>query len=623
MHLKDVSAGRRESGSRHRTVQRPLLIAGVALSAPTALALFVVTLLDGVLVAPGSSLEVLLRVTTGIAAGACVTSSYLLLVRVLTDGDGHGTVTEPVNLERGAAALPDSQAIDRRVRQFHARHLNEAAQLFTAVLLDRRYWLKLEEFVTIADGRARSRSKAQYQFRLEELRAVATRHREQPHGTQARLLLPLMVIRKGELLDDLDIVDNAGNRLPVLSLDDRLAAVSITLAGLYAFTFLSTTQQRDDFVERLGAVRAGTAEIAADDHHLLLFRELERQVCLTTAVTAQSVRDYFDAACREHGVSPVEDHAAELREFCVALAEHYILIIEAPLPDGCSVYVEYSRSRGLDGEPGHDGSRARHRLRRFFGLEPTAFRLPVNPTGLFTNYHAELHVQAAGQYVWRQLVLFADDRPVPADRDGSTTGSAGTRITLRADSAAHPHLYLNASRAGHPGGNLRWFVELSEIPPGALAPVFAMAASATLIFGTFAFLVPTLQAPNGTFMIEADAAALIVAVPLFTLTVFGYSLERMLRSSLVAVFGFAVTGVLVLAASISLLTADPALVSRATTVFGSPFYTPLLACTLVSLSVTTFVLLGWTFRLRRYVDRDRGERVYHVPMEGSHGQRES
>ncbi|MGQ0574417.1 MAG: hypothetical protein ACT4RN_09455 [Pseudonocardia sp.] len=619
------TAQRRYSGAggsgAHGATGRAWLRLAIAGCSAAGLASFVGAFVDGAVVPKGAGFELPLRTMLGVLTAALVVGAYRLTRRLSS-----GTVASmaPVSraLHRDSPELPPSTDIDRQVFQFHARHLNESAQLFTSVLIDSRYWLKLEEFITLGNGRARSRSRAQFQFGRQELRDVAAAaHRLSPDDglLKPRLLLPLMVLRKGELLDDLDITDSSGNRLTVLALDDRIAAISATLVGLFAFTYFDSSDSRHEFVERLGRVRGDTAS-AADraDRHILLFRELERQVCVTKRVTPTSVARYFDDAQAAHSVEAVaERRAGELREFCVAVAEHYILMIEAPLPDGCNLSIEYTRSRSLDLEPGTRGtSFVAERLRRFFGLEPSAFRLPVNPTGRFTNYHAELNISTIGQYVWRQDLLLTDDRTTPGDHDGDARAGSRTRVTLSADSDAHPHLYLDASDRSRAPASIRWFLELSEVPPGALAPVFAMAASATLIFGTFTFFVPRLQvASNGLLTIDADAAALIVTIPLFTLTVFGYSLERMLKSSLVAVFGFIGTGILVVIAAISLLVADPALIADGATIFGRTFYFPLMLCTLASLTITVYVMIGWLLRLRRYIDRDRGEREFYVWLE--------
>ena len=72
----------------------------------------------------------------------------------------------------------------------------------TGMLTDNKYWLRLEEVFTVVGRNVHLQSRAQFQFDRDELGAE-----------RERLVVPLLVLPKGALLDDLVVTDDAGNRV--------------------------------------------------------------------------------------------------------------------------------------------------------------------------------------------------------------------------------------------------------------------------------------------------------------------------------------------------------------------------------------------------------------------------
>jgi hypothetical protein len=348
--------------------------------------------------------------------------------------------------------------------------------------------------------------------------------------------------------------------------------------------------------------------------HVAFYRELEQLVCLTPAADPASAVAYVRAAqeawvpaeYRERLRAPL----LELEGFCERYAERYVLAVDCPAPAGCHLLIEYRQTRRLRATR-HD---VKERIRRFVGLEARRIRIPANPTRRFANYHGEVEVGTGRLYVVEQHVT-ATGRTITEIPAGTASRPDADRVSVRNESDDHPHLYLAPTERSMDRAPVEWQVKLEEIPPGALSPVLAMAASAFLIFAAYAFTLPVaLSRPDG---VDADSAALVVAIPLFTLTVFGYSFERMLHSSLGAVFGFVATGTLVLLGAIGLLAAGPGQVTTKVRVLGHPFHEPMMICALLSAAIAAFVLVTWLLRMRRYLGRDRGEREYAVGQEES------
>jgi hypothetical protein len=455
-------------------------------------------------------------------------------------------------------------------------------------------------------------SRAQFQFDRHELTGPIDGDRDP--AARLRLIVPLLVLPKGALLDDFVVTDDGGNRLAVVSRDDSRSAVLVVLHGLYCETLHAADP---------ALVPAFQAELTRDRSphagssrpwYVAFYRELEQLISLTPAADPGSAVSYFREAQRawvpaEYG-ERLEGPLRELEGFCERYAERYVVAVDCPAPDGCHLLIEYRQTRRLRATRRD----VKERIRRFLGLEARRIRIPANPTRRFAHYHGEVEVGSGRLYVAEQQVT-ATGRTITEIPPGAAPPRVADRVSVRNESDDHPHLYLVPTERSMDRAPIEWQVKLEEIPPGALSPVLAMAASALLIFAAFAFTLPVaLGGPGG---VDADSAALVVAIPLFTLTVFGYSFERMLHSSLGAVFGFVATGVLVLLGAIGLLAADAGQVTSRVTVLGRQFHEPMMICALLSAAIMAFVLVTWLLRMRRYLDRDRREREYAVAREGS------
>jgi hypothetical protein len=544
------------------------------------------------------------RLALAALAAAFLTGCYLALRSWTPVRDDIARSTRLV-VRRGATALPSTQRVDQRLRRFQQRHPDRAAVLFFQMLTDNRYWLRLEEVFTVVGRSVHLVSRAQFQFDRGELDDVDGR---------LRLIVPLLVLPKGALLDDFVVTDDCGNRLAVVSRDDSRSAILVVLHGLYCETLRAADPALvPRFLAELTLER-GLDAVPSRSWYVAFYRELEQLISLTPAADPGSAVAYFRDAQRAWVPAEYRERLGapllELEGFCERYAERYVLAVDCPAPDGCHLLIEYRQTRRLRASRGD----VKERVRRFLGLEPRRIRIPANPTRRFAHYHAEVEVGSGRLYVGEQQVT-ATGRTITEIPPGAAPPRIADRVSVRNESDDHPHLYLVPTERSMDRAPVEWQVKLEEIPPGALSPVLAMAGSALLIFAAFAFTLPVaLGRPGG---VDADSAALVVAIPLFTLTVFGYSFERMLHSSLGAVFGFVATGVLVLLGAIGLLAADPGQVTSRVTVLGRPFHEPMMICALLSAAIMAFVLVTWLLRMRRYLDRDRREREYAVAQDAS------
>jgi len=145
--------------------------------------------------------DLLPRLALAVLAGVLLTGCYLA-IRSWTPLPGSTARPALLAVRRGSTHLPSTQKVDERLRRFQRRHPERAAVLFFRMLTDNKYWLRLEEVFTVVGRNVHLQSRAQFQFDRDELGAE-----------RERLVVPLLVLPKGALLDDLVVTDDAGNRV--------------------------------------------------------------------------------------------------------------------------------------------------------------------------------------------------------------------------------------------------------------------------------------------------------------------------------------------------------------------------------------------------------------------------
>jgi hypothetical protein len=278
--------------------------------------------------------------------------------------------------------------------------------------------------------------------------------------------------------------------------------------------------------------------------------------------------------------------------------------VECPAPNGALLLIRFTQSVTVR-SIGPGGLRGE--VEDLIGLEPNRFEIPIFAAELFASYHAELDGRAQDRYVrFQEVVNDAVEGSPPVDdsvfQPNPNHPDHPPGMMLRNDSGyIYPHLHL--TNLGHLESppRLAWRVHFEEIPPGGLAPVVAMSTAVTLVTAMFAVAVARIS------MLDLDAPALTLAVPLFVITVFGFSFTRLLRSTLSVVAGLLAASVLAVLAVIGLLTLrdirpgelQPFVLTELT-VLGVPFHLPLALCALAGLLLTSYLTLMLIVRTRRY-----------------------
>ena len=491
------------------------------------------------------------------------------------------------------------------VLQNDRRHVTEtyakrAIVLFGRMLTDPAYRLRLEETITLDSDKARTQSKAEYVIPWSERKGLSAECRElaRPEVVLVPLLWPL----KGTLLDDLVITDSRGERLVALARAETAALVGWACVPLFS------------------AAVTGDPGSPFDASRWTVMNLVRQLIAYPDPVDPDELWERIEGIMRDHDLDPAElaaAHAsayANFRRTCRSLAQRYVLAVEVPVPTGAHLSIQYTRSVTVR-SMGPGGLRGE--IEELIGLEPSRFEIPIVAAELFSSYHAEIDGRAQDRYVRYQEVVHNDvEGSPPVDesvfRQNSARPDRPPRMMLRNDSGyIYPHLHLTNLGYLEAPPRLGWRVHFEEIPPGGLGPVVAMSTAVTLITLMFAIAAARIS------QFDLDAASLALAVPLFVITVFGFSFPRLLRSTLTVVAGFAAASVLAVLAVVTLLTLrdvgpgeqQPFVLSEPT-VLGARFHVLLALCGLAGLILVSCLTAVLIVRTRRY--RVHQQRVHDV-----------
>jgi hypothetical protein len=575
----------------HRQVRARVVLAVLPVLAVGAFALAALDEpLESVLV-PGSSASRTLRLLALVAGVAALVWAYRA-ARVLSRyGRTEVSLTlPPPESTPGLGSYPSRDALVAIRARLAQRYPKEVIEQFGrwAVQPDDR--LRLEETFTIELDKARTESKAEFLLPGSDRERLAAALQA---GKAGVVVVPLLWLRKGTLLDDLLITDSADVRLVALSRPETAAMMGWAVVPLISLltTGATDTAFDDDAWEMTDRIRQVLSHPEPVDPDLMWDTVLD--------VLATAGHPAADLEARSL------DEFVRFRELCHWLADHYVLAVEAPLPTGNYLSIRYTHSLTI---PSVGPTSLSGRLEAMLGLEPRRYLIPIRAAVWFGSYHAEIDGRVRNQYVRRQEIVAIDrEDPEPVDEtmfatDGDHAPDQRPRMTLRNDSGyIYPHFHITNLGYVRNRRSLGWRVQFEEIPPGGLAPVIALSAAVTLIAAVFAVAAARIT------QLDLDAPALALAVPLFVITVFGFSFAGLLRSTLVVAAGFVGASLLSIASVLSLLTlrdvqpsTDQWFVLDEPTVLGQPFHLLLGGCAVLGMLMTLYLVAVLVVRLERY-----------------------
>lgn len=396
--------------------------------------------------------------------------------------------------------------------------------LFAKMLASSSYQLRVTERAELLGNSVRMSVSIDYAMTAIE-RQELTESSPLPVGgadsaiaTDSTIAVPVLKVSKGTLLDHLDVTDNAGSSLSVLSQKEARGLVALALETLFYLTF--------------DKAATGSEEEKLQEAALWSLRRFVSQTgrIRTGDVDAASLESAFYKSIVNLQSPAKVARLKDLENFCCFFAENYVIVADVPVPPGVRFIVKYTKAVPLYGR-----SREPNRWRMRLGLAPYKFWVPLNLAFTAESYHFRMDI-GEGQFVADQyLADGSSGEHLSLDEVRKLTSGGYVRVR-EGSGLPYAHLYTRGLDKCEKQTNLITVVKFEEVPPGALGATAVVAAVSAALVSLMTFMRPD-QGPN------ADTAALLFAVPLFAATLVGHSIDRVQRSSLATYCALAVTGV--------------------------------------------------------------------------------
>jgi hypothetical protein len=373
------------------------------------------------------------------------------------------------------------------------------------------------------------------------------------------LYVPILVPRKGELIDLLNISRSDGSAAASLSYSQTLRVLSL---GLH-YLLVSGLADANTGVEAFNNPEFVKAELA-------LLQIIARRGPQDPDSVEHAVNSIIDGLAKHFELPDSADNPAvsrleQARRYVLHLSERYPIIVSLPYSPQPRRRLAYERT--IPPKPVVTGVPAK--LRLWVGLRPHSVRVPITLAAQTDSYHLQI-VGPLDHYVHTQFVgcmkcgrrIMPRWRKVDEKSNASRCGHApvGTdgrfwdRVRYRAGQN-YAHLYMRDFYATNlQSCNIQMRVRFSESPPGVEEQALLASVAVSIALGVIGYVLE-----RSSSQIPSDAPVLFLALPGFAATWFGFTSDgdTILRSSLIARLSLLVTGFLSLAGlSVYLLEAD-------------------------------------------------------------------
>lgn len=388
---------------------------------------------------------------------------------------------------------------------------------------------------------------------------------------ESKLLIPLALIEKGTLIDNLTVKDSDNNDVPTLPYNHLRGLLAVTLE------ILVETAIRD--------MPDGEAEEHRDTISRVL-RDLAIAVCgpgpLDRLSGSKSEWNQAIARMSQSALESIEELPIsndewknDLRQFCQQYVNYYVIVAEVTPPEvGNYLELTYSHRVPLS-------IYNRRHWREHFGLKASTIDIPLHPYAFqVETYHQEIDAES-GQYIFdhhlERLSLKSQD-PVNQEIIKAEAADLAPYVRLYHDEARpNAHLYIRrqtvprspsqpegAKQKKSLPGPLKSVIKLREIPPGASGAAAMIAFSSAAIISFFALthlgleIDPNVsgleekQAEQIKATVNSDVPALLLALPAFVGVLIGswLDLSRLRRASLTTYLALGGTMLLSLASAL-------------------------------------------------------------------------
>jgi hypothetical protein len=380
-------------------------------------------------------------------------------------------------------------------------------------------------------------------LRLSTHQLYRMRHSHQPaergdKGLPETLLVPLLWPERGALMDQLEVSDASGRKIPTISYNQVRGLLAYTLE--YHLTHLGPRLHKSR--RRFSRDR----EYRKRAYELL--GELIVVICAPGPLHKPAKADFkaLETIMREisHALSVPESQMQPFKDFCKQYLNGYLIVVEVGSSSGCHLSLTYAHCVPIESPTNYPLNQWRER----FGLNPSVIDIVHNPFAFEVEaYHLEISTQP-DQYVFDHHLEWLDTRAHITQADLEAQPVRPYVRTYDEEGRPNAHLYIrrqmahqaHVSSANGALSRTKSVVEFREIPPGALGGATIVACVSAIIISFFALtrLGFDQRASGGL----APLPALLLALPGFITVLLGswIELSRLRRASLttyLALFG--------------------------------------------------------------------------------------
>lgn len=408
-----------------------------------------------------------------------------------------------------------------KIRMVEERYGSEILGVFESVLTNPELYiaravedasvqentLQLDVRITFDLYRAREREKVQQS--------------SGPTNTSANdetFIIPFMRMKKGALLDNLDITAADGSTIATLSQAETRALTAHVVTILYWRAYIDPDSP------------CSVADIKGTDAQIwsLLLR-----VVLATESLSETLLASLEVLLDEPSARNKLSRTALLK-LIHFLASHYVIAAATAITADDRAIIAYRKSLPCYAQ--YD--QFRDKLRLLAGLRPYRFTVPLWLPYFAASYHFRMQ-GISGQYVMSHGLIRPNAGAVVRQEDFKELKPRPYIRIRHKRGLSYAHLYMRDFRSAKPT-DLATVVRFAETPPGTLGGTTIVAWATAALAVVFTFLSIGSGVQTGS-----DIPALLLAAPAFAASFLGYTTdsESLLRTSLTARLSLIASGV--------------------------------------------------------------------------------
>ncbi|MFB9930851.1 hypothetical protein ACFORO_33220 [Amycolatopsis halotolerans] len=420
---------------------------------------------------------------------------------------------------------PTLRQIEQDEMDVYRRYDKSSLAYFVKLLLGLPVFLqRVNEFAQYQERSVHMRTTLT--FRVDRLMADdGSSPSVESRSSSGALLVPLVITKRGNLFDNLNVTDSSGVMVPTLSQRESRGLLAATLKSMFAMAVLES---------RRASGSADLFSMQPRDQNIM-WNLIQHVICHGEKLTGQArahIAEQVD--CIELLSQDIPSSwKLSIRAFCETFAEYYVIAAAPELPGSQALFLTYEHD--IPGQNFLDSPY--RRLRARFGLRPHSIDVSLTRVLQSDSYHFQCPAPE-GQYIFDHHIgvegtdkwLCQDDFIIGKEQQYVRMYHQSGRPTA--------HLYVRTQGDAQPSRNqdFKTRVDFREIPPGALgvSTILSMVSAFIQIF----ILLTHVGLQTGQHG-STDVTAFLLAAPAFVAIMLGGTVNPMsvAGSSLSTYFG--------------------------------------------------------------------------------------